>query len=106
MKPEFWSISTIDQKMSLLWEHFNKMTTTRKQQAGFDENSHGKISMWIALKLLPQWRVEKLALLDSWSDSIWMQYYTYKEQLINGIDIDLPESIDPCPITFSQLLFE
>lgn len=92
--------------LMLLWGRVNSLVIRAKIAAGLDENAHGKISMWIALGQLPTWRRERLAQLDQWSDSAWMTYCALKERVLAGDDVELPDSLPPCPITFSQLLFE
>jgi hypothetical protein len=101
-----WHFADKNQKISLLWVHINGLVVRSKLVSGLDENAHAKISMWIALGQLPQWRVDRLAQLDAWSDGAWMTYYALKEQLLAGDDVELPESLPPCPVTFAQLLFE
>lgn len=93
-------------KITLLWHHIGSLVSRAKLAAGLDENAHGKISMWIALGQLPQWRLDRLTLLDKWSDSAWMTYYALKERVQAGDDVKLPESLPPCPVTFASLLFE
>jgi len=93
-------------KISALWTYVNALVTQSKLAAALDENAHGKISMWIALGQLPEWRLNRLAALDKWSDGAWMTYYALKEQALAGEDIELPDTLPPCPVTFSQLLFE
>jgi hypothetical protein len=89
-----------------LWNHVNCLVSQAKVAAGLDENAHGKISMWIALGQLPQWRLDRLTQLDKWSDSAWMTYYALKERVLAGEDVELPDSLPPCPVTFARLLFE
>ena len=100
-KYEIYSVAT-----TTLWQYINNLVARAKLTAGLDENAHGKISMWIALGQLPQWRVDRLAQLDKWSDNAWMTYYALKEKLLAGDDVELPESLPPCPVTFADLLFE
>jgi hypothetical protein len=106
MRPEFWDASNAQQREALLWQHINQLVATEKLLCGLDENAHGKISMWIALGDLPGWRVERLAMLNVWSDTAWMTYYALKESLVQYGDVDLPVSLTPCPVTFADLLFE
>ena len=89
-----------------LWSHIYNLVVKERRAAGLDENAHGKISMWIVLAQLPQWRFDRLAQLDAWSDSAWMTYYALKERVLAGEDVELPDSLPPCPVTFTQLLFE
>lgn len=88
------------------WWHINNLVARAKLTAGLDENAHGKISMWITLGQLPQWRLDRLTELDRWGDGAWMTYYSLKARVLAGEDIELPETLPPCPVTFAQLLFE
>lgn len=106
MKPEFWETSDTNERLHLLWNHINQLVVNQKIASGLDENAHAKISLWIALGQLPTWRVERLAALDKWSDSAWMMYYALKDQVLDGKDVELPESLLPCPVMFEHLLFE
>lgn len=101
-----WHFANTDARVTMLWHHINNLVAQSKNSAGLDENAHGKISMWIALGQLPAWRVERLAALDKWSDQAWMTYYALKERVRAGEDVELPDSLPPCPVTFAQLLFE
>jgi len=103
-----FSVNQPTQRMMLdsLWVYINGLVIQAKNAAGLDENAHGKISMWIALGDLPAWRVERLAALNAWSDAAWMTYYAIKAQVISGEDAVLPESLTPCPYSFTDLLFE
>ena len=92
--------------VDVLWDYINQLAAATKAGAGLDENAHAKISMWIALGQLPQWRLDRLAQLDKWSDNAWMTYYALKERVLAGEDVELPEALTPCPVTFAQLLFE
>ena len=69
---------TPQHKITVLWEYINSLVTRAKTDAA----------------------------LDKWSDQAWMTYYALKEPVLAGKDVELPDALPPCPVTFGQLLFE
>lgn len=93
--------------ITAIWNHINRLVSTTRHAAGFDENGMARALAWKSDADCPAWRMTRIQAVLAWSDQAWMLYYQFKAMVEAGLAVELPTALpDACPYAFRDLLFE